>query len=134
MGSIFSKKESKRGGVKTQKTFNIFNISPVLSTFFVGNPFKFLNFLTFPQWEASFRKSKPKRGGAHSVLPLSFFPYISLSLYLCLFVSLSLSLFCLCLSLSVSVSLCLSLSLSLSLFLFFFPSIPSWYVSLSLSF
>ena len=44
----FFQKKSKRGGVKTQKTFNIFNISPVLSTFFVGKPFNFLTFLTFP--------------------------------------------------------------------------------------
>ena len=52
-----------RGGAKTQKTFNIFNISPVLSTFFVGRPFKFLTFLTFPQWEAFFRKKESKRRG-----------------------------------------------------------------------
>ena len=54
------------GGVKTQKTFNIFNIfniSPVLSTFFVSNPFKFLTFLTFPQWEGFFPKKECKRRG-----------------------------------------------------------------------
>ena len=41
------------GGVKTQKTFNIFNmfnISPILCTFFVSGPFEFLTFLTFPQF------------------------------------------------------------------------------------
>ena len=54
------------GGVKTQKTFNIFNIfniSPILSTFFVSNPFKFLTFWTFPQWEGFFQKKNPKGGG-----------------------------------------------------------------------
>ena len=53
------------GGAKTQKTFNIFNISPALSTLFVSNPFKnkFLTFLTFPQWEAFFRKKRIQKGG-----------------------------------------------------------------------
>ena len=55
--------QKKGGGGKTQKTFNIFNISPVLSTFFVSNPFTFLTFLTFPSGKHVFKKKNPRGGG-----------------------------------------------------------------------
>ena len=50
MGSIFQEKDPKGGWQDPEnfKHLNICNISPILSTFFVGMPLN-LNILTFPQ-------------------------------------------------------------------------------------
>ena len=73
---LTSPPKKNKGGGKTQKTFNIFNISPVQSFFFVGMPFKFLTVLTFPLWEAFFQKNPPpqKRGETQKTLTCLTFP------------------------------------------------------------
>ena len=132
------KNDPKKGGQDPENfvSFYLFNISPILSTCFVGMPFKFLTFLTMG---SKFPLSALRNQLFLSISASFFlFPFVlsllSLFLFLSffLFFSLSLSLLCLCLYISLSISLSLYFFLSLSLFLSlsFFPSIPSWPLSL----
>ena len=68
--------------LKTGEMLNMlktFNILTFLSTFSVSNPFKFLTFLTFPQWEAFFWKKKSKRGGVKTQKTFNIFNIFNIS-------------------------------------------------------